>query len=90
MKFEFERSVKVTKLDIKWDILWVLEEDGTPLQELEDVNYTLTAVAIRALEAHKYELWFAVADKFADYGASDSEPIYQFSNLWYEAYGEDI
>lgn len=90
MKFEFEKSVKVTTLDIKWDILWVLHADGVPMSELKDVNSTLTIAAIQALQNNNYETWFTVAKCFAQYGAMDSEPIWQFRNLWHQAYGEDI
>lgn len=90
MKFEFEKGIRVTALDIRWDILWVMEEDGIPVNELNDVNEALTVAAVRALETNNPKAWFIVSEAFADYGAADSEPIWQFRDLWYKAYGEDI
>ncbi len=89
--FEFERSVKVTHLDIRWDLLWIMEDESPEFGKvLSDANDSLTRAAIAALENKNYQLWFDVADALANLGAADIEPIWQFRNLWHQAYGEDI
>ena len=89
--FEFERSVKVNKLDIRWDLLWIMEDESPEFGKvLSDANDSLTRAAIAALENKNYQLWFDVADALANLGAADIEPICQFRDLWLRAYGEDI
>ena len=91
MKFEFEKKVKVTDLDIKWDIYWLLEDDGPEYSKiLNDANDTLTNYAIIAIERRDADMFYRVADSLASIGAADTEPLWQFRDLWSQAYGEDI
>ena len=89
--FEFEKYVKVKNLDIKWDIYWMMEDDGPEYSKvLNDANQTLTNWAIVALERHDPEYFYKTSESLASLGAADTEPIWQFRDLWAKAYGEDI
>lgn len=91
MKFEFAQFVKVKTLDIKWDIYWMMEDDGPEYTKvLNEANQTLTNYAIIALERHDPDMFYKVAESLASLGAADTEPLWQFRDLWSQCYGEDI
>lgn len=91
MKFEFAQFVKVKTLDIKWDIYWIMEDEDTKYTKvLNDANDTLTRFAILAIEKHDPQLFYKTADSLASLGAADTEPLWQFRDLWSQCYGEDI
>lgn len=91
MKFEFEKAIKVTTLDMKWDIYWILEDEDTKYAKvLKDCNDSLTRFAILAIEQKDADIFYKAADSLASLGAADTEPLWQFRDLWSEVYGEDI
>jgi hypothetical protein len=85
------RGVKVHNLDIRWDLYWAAgAEDSDMQKELEFVNKHLTSAAIKAIENQEPTDWYKVSEYYAGFGAADTEPRWQFADLWKEAYGEDI
>lgn len=91
MKFEYEKKIKVTTLDIKWDLYWVMEEDEPEWgKRLNNANEALTIAAKSALEQRKPNIFYRVAEIYAHLGAVDTEPRWQFAKLYAEAYGEDV
>jgi hypothetical protein len=91
VKFEYDSVVSVKSLEITWDLCWVLVDDGeVSKSRMNLINKFLTAAAIEALNKKDTSIWNEAAEKWADYGAADSEPYWQFEKLWNEAYGEAI
>lgn len=89
--FKYDKVIKVKELSIKWDLYWTMaDHDEATYDELAYVNKALTLAAWNALEQRDPKIWEAKSEEFVDYGAADTEPRWQFSSLWYEAYGEDI
>lgn len=85
------RGVKVLNLDIEWDLYWTMAEDSPEQQKkLHIANWCLTKAAMSALEKQEPAIWYKESDRYADLGAADTEPRWQFAKLWQEAYGEDI
>lgn len=85
------RGVKVHNLIIHWDLYWIMGGDDPAMQrKLLKANDYLTRAAIRAIEEQEPTLWYQSSEYWADFGAADTEPRWQFAQLWKEAYGEDI
>lgn len=88
--FEFEKHIKVTTLDIKWDLYKTTADVDGKITFPSYVQKALTKAAIEAIEKRDQHIWFEAADKYWEFGAYDTEPRVQFADLWSEAYGEDI
>lgn len=91
MKFEYDTTVRVKSISIEWDLYWIEVDNGNVSKSrMSLINKFLTTAAVDALEAHDPNIWYKESEKWADYGAADSEPRWQFEKLWNEAYGEVI
>ena len=91
MRFEYKTAVTVTELEMKWDLYWYMVEEGeVSKNRLEMVNGFITTAARRALENKDMTIFETECEKWWQYGATDSEPRWQFERLWNEAYGEVI
>jgi len=91
VKFEYKTTAIVTSLDIKWDLYWYMVDEGeVSKHRLSIVNQFLTNAARLALENRDVSIFAKECEKWWQYGATDSEPQWQFERLWNEVYGEAI
>lgn len=82
-EFEYTTKIKVDSLSIKWDLFW----GQYPYNEVMRANKALTTAAKKAIEKKKWNIFYAAQNKYAEYGAADSEPTWQFESLWNRVYG---
>jgi len=89
-EFVFHNRPKVSSMVITWDLFWSMVESGeVSLDEMDKVNLELTLSAIKAIEAGDKQIWYRAADRYASFGASDTEPRWQFEWMWRQAHGDE-
>lgn len=89
-EFVFQNKPKVSSMIITWDLYWTMVEDGDiSLDEMDKINRELTLSAIKAIEAGDKRIWYRAADRYASFGAGDTEGRWQFEWMWRQAYGDE-
>lgn len=89
-EFVFTIRPKISSLIITWDLYWTMVEDGLVSEDdMAAANFELTSAAIKSIEKGTKVPWYKVSEKYALWGAWDTEPRAQFEWLWRKVYGEE-